>query len=161
MGQKTFYTEGTIRETLLFANPKATEADLSDVLDRVYLLEKTNRLAIGLDTLMEEFGQNFSGGEIQRLQLARVLISPAPILILDEPTSQLDPDLERLFIQELAKLKQKKTILLIAHRLQTVMQADQILVLEKGRVQEQGTHANLMALQGRYAQMVATYHQLR
>lgn len=161
IGQKNFYTEGTILETIHFANPHASDQEVFDVLERVSLVEQINRLPRGINTLIDEFGQNFSGGEVQRLQIARALISPAPILILDEPTSQLDPDLEVLFVRELENLRTSKMILLIAHRLQTVMLADQILVLDDGMISERGNHAALMAQQGSYARMIAAYHQNR
>ncbi len=161
IGQKSFYAEGSILENIQFANPAADEERVRQVLMSVGLIEKITQLPEGLQTPMDEFGSNFSGGELQRLQLGRALISPSPILILDEPTSQMDPDLEKLFINELTKIKRKKTILLIAHRLQTVMNADQILVLENGKIIEQGGHLALMQQQGRYAAMVDTYQRLR
>ena len=157
IGQQTVYMEGTLKENLCFANPQAGEEELMSVLEQVGLQEKVSRLPVRLETTVEEFGRNFSGGELQRLQLARVLLSPAPFLVMDEPTSQLDPDLEQLFIRQMQAIKAGKTILLIAHRLQTVMAADQILVLEDGSILERGTHTQLLALQGRYAQMIDTY----
>jgi ATP-binding cassette, subfamily C, bacterial CydD len=159
IGQQSFYAEGSLRDNLLFANSAASRTEVKKVLSRVGLQEKIESLPDGLDTPMEEFGHNFSGGELQRLQLARTLLSPAPFLVMDEPTSQLDPDLEQLFIRELQTIKTHKTILLIAHRLQTVTLAEQILVLEQGHIVERGNHTALLQQQGSYARMIATYQR--
>jgi ATP-binding cassette, subfamily C, bacterial CydD len=157
LGQKSFYAEGTILDNLRFANQAANEKVIIDALDRVGLIEKVDSLPDGLLTSIAEFGQNFSGGEVQRLQIARALISDAPLLILDEPTSQLDPDLEALFIAELENIRRNKTVLLIAHRLQTVKHADTILFLEAGHIVEQGTHEKLLRQAGRYLKMTQLY----
>ena len=157
LGQKSFYAEGAILDNLRFANRDADENRIVDALTRVGLNKKVESLPDGLATSIAEFGQNFSGGEVQRLQIARALISDAPLLILDEPTSQLDPDLEALFIAELENIRKHKTVLLIAHRLQTVMHADNILFLEDGHIIEQGTHERLLQQAGRYLQMTQLY----
>jgi ATP-binding cassette subfamily C protein CydD len=160
IGQKSFYAEGSVLENIRFANPQADDTQIENALDRVGLLSKVQALPEGINTAVEEFGKNFSGGEVQRLQLARAIVSNAPLLILDEPTSQLDPDLESLFINELQNLRKNRTILLIAHRLQTIFHADQILFLENGQIIERGKHEALMLRKGRYQQMVSTYQIL-
>jgi ATP-binding cassette subfamily C protein CydD len=160
LGQKSFYAEGTVLENIQFANPQADQDDILLALERVGLRSKIENLPAGLLTPISEFGMNFSGGEVQRLQIARALISNASMLILDEPTSQLDADLEALFITELENLRKTRTVLLIAHRLQTVLHADTILVLENGTIVEQGDHETLIKQDGRYHQMIHAYQSV-
>ena len=109
----------------------------------------------GYDTLLAEGGQNLSGGQRQRLAIARALLTEAPFLILDEPTSALDPHHERRLVETLHRLKRLRTIILVTHRLESVIDCDQIFVMEAGRIAERGTHAQLLGLGGGYARIVA------
>jgi ATP-binding cassette subfamily C protein CydD len=113
-----------------------------------------DRLPQGYETEVGERGQNLSGGQGQRLALARAFLKDAPVLLMDEATSSLDPEPEALITDAIARLAQARTVLVIAHRLRTVRNADRIVVIDRGRVLEQGTHASLVSSDGRYARMV-------
>jgi ATP-binding cassette subfamily B protein len=146
---------GTIRDNLVLAAPLATDDDCLRVLDAVNLRATVLKHADGLDAQVGEEGVLLSGGERQRLAIARALLADAPILLLDESTSNLDGRNEQLLRDSLAAAAEGRTTIVIAHRLSTVVDAHEILVLESGVIVERGTHAELLAMQARYAQMWA------
>ena len=151
--QDDFLYEGTIRENILFGNPQAREAELLEAVEAAHVKEFSDRFEKGLDTLIGERGVKLSGGQRQRVAIARALLADPRVLILDEATSNLDTESE-LYIQEsLARLLKGRTTFVIAHRLSTIRRADQILVIEDGRIVERGTHDELIARQGRYHQL--------
>ena len=151
--QDDFLFEGTIRENILFPKPEAGEEELLAAVEAAHVKEFTDRLDDGLDTLIGERGIKLSGGQRQRVSIARALLADPRILILDEATSNLDTESE-LYIQEsLSHLMEGRTTFVIAHRLSTIRRADQILVIEEGKIAEQGTHEELIKKEGRYYQL--------
>ena len=146
----------SIRSNLLLAKPAATETELADALDRAQLHDVIAALPDGLDTVVGERGYRLSGGERQRLTIARMLLAAPEIVVLDEATSALDSTNEAAVQQALAHAMSGRTALVIAHRLSTIRQADTILVVEAGRIVESGSHAELIARGGRYAELYAT-----
>jgi len=148
--QDDFLFEGTIRENILFPRPNASESELQDAVQAAYVNEFTDRFEDGLDTLIGERGVKLSGGQRQRIAIARAVLANPKILILDEATSNLDTESEALIQKSLAALTKGRTTFVIAHRLSTIRKANQILVIENGRIAEQGTHDALIASKGRY-----------
>ena len=151
--QDDFLFEGTIRENILFPRPNATEAEVLNAVKSAYVDEFTDRFDDGLDTTIGERGVKLSGGQRQRITIARAILADPKIIILDEATSNLDTESESLIQKSLAKLIEGRTTFVIAHRLSTIRQATQILVIEKGKVEEQGTHDELIIKEGRYHQL--------
>ncbi|QXP50666.1 ABC transporter ATP-binding protein [Cellulophaga sp. HaHa_2_1] len=148
--QDEFLFEGTIRENILFPRPNASEEELQAAVEAAYVNEFTERFEKGLDTLIGERGVKLSGGQRQRIAIARAVLANPKILILDEATSNLDTESEALIQKSLASLTEGRTTFVIAHRLSTIRKANQILVIENGRIAEQGTHDDLIAKEGRY-----------
>ena len=148
--QDEFLFEGTIRENILFPKPNAPEAELLNAVKAAYVNEFTDRFDDGLDTVIGERGVKLSGGQRQRLAIARAILANPKIIILDEATSSLDTESEALIQKSLSELIKDRTTIVIAHRLSTIKKADQILVIEAGRIVERGTHHELIALQARY-----------
>jgi len=150
--QDTFVLHDTIRGNLRYVNGHATEADMAAACDAAHLGALIASLPDGYDTIVGERGYRLSGGERQRLAVARALLKDADLIVLDEPTSQLDAETEALIKETTRRLFVEKAVLTIAHRLSTIIDADRILVLHNGRIIEEGTHSTLMALPGgRYA----------
>jgi ATP-binding cassette subfamily C protein len=146
----------SIRANLLLARSEATEAELLDVISRARLEELVTSLPDGLDTVVGERGYRLSGGERQRLTIARLLLARPRVVILDEATAHLDSTSEAAVQEALGEALAGRTAIVIAHRLSTVRAADEILVVEHGRIVEQGPHTELLAAEGRYAELYRT-----
>jgi ABC-type multidrug transport system fused ATPase/permease subunit len=144
--QDIFLFGGSIRENIAYGKPGAAEQEIIDAAHKANAWEFISRFPDGLDTIVGERGMQLSGGQRQRIAIARALLRDPKILILDEATSSLDSESERLVQEALENLMNGRTSIVIAHRLSTIRQADHILVLNKGRIVEQGTHAQLLEL---------------
>tara|TARA_B100000497_G_C7695117_1_gene424244 strand:+ start:2001 stop:3737 length:1737 start_codon:yes stop_codon:yes gene_type:complete len=152
--QDDFLFEGTIRENILFPRPDANEDQLLNAVHSSYVNEFTDRFEKGLDTLIGERGVKLSGGQRQRIAIARAILANPKILILDEATSNLDTESETLIQKSLNELMKGRTTFVIAHRLSTIRKANQILVIENGKIAEHGTHDDLIKQKGRYYDLV-------
>jgi ATP-binding cassette, subfamily B, bacterial len=149
----------TVSENIAYGRPDASEADIRKAAQLAGAALFIDKLDHKYDTLISESGGNLSGGQRQRISIARALLTNAPVVVLDEPTSALDPQHEALITQTLKDLKGLRTIVIVSHRLSTVMDCDQIFVMHEGKVIEQGTHNQLVAQKGHYYDMAR--HQLR
>jgi ATP-binding cassette subfamily B protein len=155
VSQETYLFHASVRDNLRFARPDATDEEIEAAARAAQVHDVVAALPDGYDTVVGERGFRFSGGEKQRIAIARTILRNPPVLVLDEATSALDVQTERLVDEALDRLAEGRTTIVIAHRLSTVRDADQIVVLDGGRVMERGTHEELLELGGRYAAMVA------
>jgi len=155
VSQETYLFHATVRENLRFAKPGADDEEVEDAARAAQIHDLIASLPEGYDTVVGERGYRFSGGEKQRMAIARTILRNPPILVLDEATSALDTQTERLVQEALERLEEGRTTIAIAHRLSTVRDADQIVVLDLGRVAEVGAHDDLLAAGGRYAALLA------
>ncbi len=155
VSQETYLFHASVRENLRFAKPDATDEELEQAADAARIHDMITALPEGYDTVVGERGYRFSGGEKQRIAIARTILRNPPILILDEATSSLDTETERLVQEALDRLSEGRTTIAIAHRLSTVRDADQIIVLDHGRVAESGRHEELIRAGGRYSTLVS------
>lgn len=152
--QNVYLFEDTIENNIKFGRPDATPEEVIEAAKKACCHEFISALPEGYHTLVGEGGATLSGGERQRISIARAILKDAPIIILDEATASVDPENERELQAAIAELTKDKTILMIAHRLSTVRNADQILVLDKGRIVQRGTHRELMEEQGLYRRFI-------
>ena len=156
--QESFLFDGTIRENVAFSRPDASEEEILRACRIARVDEFAETFADKYDTVVGERGVKLSGGQRQRISIARAILAEPRILILDEATSSLDSESEQMIQQGLSYLMQGRTTFVIAHRLSTIRRADQILVMEQGRIVERGTHAELYAAQGRYYDLYTRQH---
>lgn len=157
--QNTKLFKTSLLENIKYGNPDATMEEVERAVDMAQCREIINKLPFGLNTKIGTEGTYLSGGEQQRIVLARAILKNAPIIVLDEATAFADPENEHLIQQALKELTKGKTVLMIAHRLSSITDADNILVIDKGKIAEQGTHANLLGKQGIYYHMWNEYQQ--
>ncbi len=155
VSQETYLFHASVRENLRFARPDATDEEIEEAARAAQIHSLIAGLPDGYETVVGERGYRFSGGEKQRIAIARTILRNPPILVLDEATSALDTQTERAVQSALERLAEGRTVIAIAHRLSTVRDADQIVVLDHGRVVERGTHEELLGLGGRYSALVA------
>ena len=155
VSQETYLFHASVRENLRFARPSASDEEIEEAARAAQIHELIATLPDGYDTMVGERGYRFSGGEKQRMAIARTILRNPPVLVLDEATSSLDTQTERLVQEALERLSEGRTTIAIAHRLSTVRDADQIVVLDRGRVVEVGTYDELLARGGRFAELVA------
>ena len=153
--QENFLFNTSVRDNLLLANPKASDEELWAALQSANASQFVQDLPQGLDTVTGERGSRLSGGEKQRISIARALLKNPPVLLLDEATSAVDNETERLIQASLDNLRKNRTCLVIAHRLSTIVAADIICVMRAGKIIEQGTHEELLKLNGNYAELVS------
>ena len=157
--QNTKLFKTSLLENIKYGNPNATMEEVERAVDMAQCREIINKLPLGLNTKIGTEGTYLSGGEQQRIVLARAILKNAPIIVLDEATAIADPENEHLIQQALKELTKGKTVLMIAHRLSSITDADNILVIDKGKIAEQGTHAKLLEKQGIYYNMWNEYQQ--
>ncbi|MEM1013643.1 MAG: ABC transporter ATP-binding protein, partial [Planctomycetota bacterium] len=149
----------SVAENVAYGRPDATDAEIRHAVELAGAVEFVDKLDDGLATQISEGGSNLSGGQRQRIAIARALLAGSPIVVLDEPTSALDPEHERRITDTLLGLRSERTIVVVSHRLSTVLDADELFVMDGGRIVERGRHDDLIAKRGRYFQMAR--HQLR
>ena len=154
--QETYLFNGSIRENLLYANPAATEAMMIDACKKANIWDFIERQPDGLDTMVGNRGLKLSGGEKQRISIARVLLKDPALLIFDEATSALDSISESLIQEAIDPLIDERTSILIAHRLSTILAADEILVVRDGAIVERGQHKDLVHAGGTYQELYET-----
>ena len=152
--QGVYLFDDTIENNIKFGRPEATHEEVVEAARRACCDDFVGRLAEGYGTRIGEGGATLSGGERQRLSIARAILKDAPIVVLDEATANVDPENELELQRAIAELKRGKTVIMIAHRLKTVRDADQIVVLDAGRVVQRGTHESLMREEGIYRDFV-------
>lgn len=150
ISQETFLFNGTILENLMLGNPYLTYEEIIDACEKAQIHDFINSLPLRYNTLVEENGSNFSGGQKQRLSIARAILRKPEILIMDEATSNLDSITEKAIEKTIHKFSEGMTTIIIAHRLSTIMRCDNIYILEKGEIKEKGNHKELLEQQGRY-----------
>ena len=155
VSQETYLFHASVRDNLRFAKPSASDEEIEDAARAAQIHELIATLPDGYDTMVGERGYRFSGGEKQRMAIARTILRNPPVLVLDEATSSLDTQTERMVQDALERLSEGRTTIAIAHRLSTVRDADQIVVLDRGRIVELGTYDELLAQNGRFAELVA------
>ena len=153
--QDTFLFNGTIAENISYARPDATPEEIKEAAKAAHIDEEIEQMPDGYDTQTGERGIKLSGGQKQRIAIARAILRQSPIIVLDEATAAVDVETEQQIRDAVNSLAGERTIIAIAHRLSTVRKADQIIVIEDGRVKEQGTHEELLKLNGSYARMNA------
>jgi ATP-binding cassette subfamily B protein len=151
VSQDVYLFQGTVRENIAFGRPGATEADIVEAAQAAEAHEFIRALPQGYDTVVGERGQKLSGGQRQRISIARAILKNPPILILDEATSAVDNETEAAIQRSMRRISVNRTVLVVAHRLSTIVHADQIIVLENGRVTETGRHEDLLTQGGTYA----------
>ena len=159
IGHNSWIFKGTVRENLLMGNPTATDAELLDALDNVNLKNFLQSQS-GLDTRVESNASNFSGGQKQRLALARALLHDTPVYIFDEATSNIDADSEEAIMTAVKQIAKEKTVILISHRLANVTDSDAIYMLKDGKIIEKGMHHELMGIKGTYANLFSEQSEL-
>ena len=152
--QNVYLFHDTVRNNICFGKPDATEAEMVEAAKKAYCHDFIMALPEGYDTVIGEGGGSLSGGEKQRISIARAILKDAPIIILDEATASIDPENEHLIQAAISELTKGKTIVTIAHRLATIEQADQILVVDDGQIIQRGTHKELVAVSGKYKDFV-------
>ena len=152
--QNVYLFQDTIFNNIQFGNPRATKEEVIAAAKAARCHDFIMALPEGYDTVIGEGGSTLSGGEKQRISIARAMLKNAAIIILDEATASIDPENEHLIQEALSALTRNKTVITIAHRLATIEQADQILVLDDGRVVQKGTHRELMEQEGKYREFI-------
>jgi subfamily B ATP-binding cassette protein MsbA len=151
--QETILFYGTVRENIAYGRPDATEEEIIEAARLANAIEFIEKMPHGFDTLVGERGVTLSGGQMQRIGIARAVVRNSPILILDEPTSSLDSEAEKIVMAALENLMEGRTIITIAHRLNTICNVDKIIVLSDGRIAEEGSHEELMKKGGIYSEL--------